>query len=160
MHELRDAINLEWSSQVLSSLFRTNLRELALILSKNSDSTIESNLSKRDRKQDPSLWVVMMTTDAPSLVYFFEMLYCRRTIMLDPQHGRDSACPRFLLLLRLIFHMISKLPPTWGIYRLSHPYLTKQHLLLNCFSQNESATNFILYSLFCLSRPLSVSFRT
>ena len=111
MHELRDVINLEWFSQVLSSLFRTNLRELALILSKNSDSIIESNLSKRDRKQDPSLWVGMMTTDAPSLVYFFEMLYCRRTIMLDPHHGRDPACPQSSLLSRLIFSHDLKTAP-------------------------------------------------
>ena len=81
---VRDAINLKWSSQVLSSLFRTNLRELTLSLSKNSDSTIDSNLSKRDRKQDPSIWVGMMTTDAHNLVYFLEMLCCCRTIMLDP----------------------------------------------------------------------------
>ena len=84
MHELRDAINLEWFSQVPSSLFPANLRELALILPKNSNSKIESSLSKRNRKQDPSLWVRMTTTDAPSLVSFFEMLCCCRTIMLDP----------------------------------------------------------------------------
>ena len=38
MHVSRDARNLKRSSQVLSSLFRVNLRELTLILSKNSDS--------------------------------------------------------------------------------------------------------------------------
>ena len=72
MHVLRDARNLELFSQVPSSLFTANLRELALILSKNSDSKIESNLSKRNKKQDPSLQVGTMTTDASSLVSFLK----------------------------------------------------------------------------------------
>ena len=88
-----------------------------------------------------------MTTNAPSLVSFYEMLCYRRTIMFDPQHGRDSVCPPFSLLSRFIFHVISKLPSGWGN--------TRQRLLSNCFPQNESATNFILYSLFCLGCPLS-----
>ena len=135
MHELRDAINLEWFSQVPSSLFPANLRELALILSKNSDSKIESNLSKRNRKQDPSLWVRMMTTDTPSLVSFLEMFCHRRTVMLDPHHGRDPACPQSSLLSRLISHMISKLPRSWGI--------TRQRLLSNCFSWKCNQFHFI-----------------
>ena len=72
MHVLRDARNLERSSQVPSSLFRVNLRELALIPHRCSDSKIESNLSKRHRKQDPTLRVGMMTTDAPNLVSFLK----------------------------------------------------------------------------------------
>ena len=144
MHELRDAINLEWFSQVPSSLFPANLRELALILPKNSNSKIESSLSKRNRKQDHSLWVGMMTTDAPSLVSFFEMLYCRRTIMLDPHHGRDPACPQSSLLSRLTLTWSQNCP----VVEESHDSVFFQTAFL------ESATNFILYSLFCLGCPL------
>ena len=159
MHVLRDTGNLEWSSQVPSSLFTANLRELTLVYQRIQIQKLSPIYPKETESKtlSPS-WDD--DNRCPQLSFFLEMLCCRRTIVLDPQHGRDSACPQFLLLFRFIFHMISKLSPGRGINSLSHLYITKQHLLSNWFSQNENATNFILYSLFCLGRPLPVSFRT
>ena len=36
---------------------------------------------------------------------------------------------QFSLFSRFKFHMISKLPPSWGLDRLSRSYITKQHML-------------------------------
>ena len=127
MHKLRDSINLKWSSQVLSSLFRINLRELTL-----KEFRFKNRVQFIQKKQKARPFSLSWDDDnrCPWLSFFPEMLCCRRTIMLDPQHGGDSACPQFLFLSRFIFHMISKLPPTWEINRLSHLYISKQCLLL------------------------------
>ena len=91
MHELREIRNLEWFSQ-MPLLFRANLREHVLVISKNQNSKIES---VRDSHWD---WFIQMEQkfkilslsnwDAdnrcPQLICFLRMFRYHRTVVLDP----------------------------------------------------------------------------
>ena len=91
------------------SLFTANLRELTLVYQKIQIQKLSPIYPKETESKtlSPS-WDD--DNRCPQLSFFLEMLCCRRTIVLDPQHGRDSACPQFLLLSMFIFYIISKCP--------------------------------------------------